>query len=112
MAMDRNEFLNVATTALAYTPGRSADGSALPYALGWFATDYKGVRVVWHYGLWTSISSLILKIPSKNVTFVLLGNTDALSSPYPLGAGRLEASPWARLFLDTFIISGAPVPLP
>lgn len=112
MAMDRNEFLTPATTALAYAPTVALDGSALPYGLGWFATDYKGVRVIWHYGLWTSISSLILKIPSRNVTFVLLGNSDALSAPYPLGAGRLDTSPWARLFLDTFIVPGAPAPLP
>ena len=112
MAMDRNEFLTPATTALAYAPTVALDGSALPYGLGWFATDYKGVRVIWHYGLWTSISSLIIKIPSRNVTFVLLGNSDALSAPYPLGAGRLDTSPWARLFLDTFIVPGAPVPLP
>lgn len=112
LAMDRNEFLTATTTLLAYTPTKAIDGSPLPYALGWFATDYKGVRVVWHYGLWTSISSLIVKIPSRNVTFVLLANSDALSSPYPLGAGKLETSPWARLFLDTFIIAGAPVPVP
>lgn len=112
LAMDRNEFLTPATTSLAYTPMKANDGSSLPYALGWFATDYKGVRVVWHYGLWTSISSLIVKIPSRDVTFVLLANSDALSSPYQLGAGRLETSPWARLFLDTFIIAGAPVAVP
>lgn len=112
LAMDRNEFLTPATTALAYAPTVAPDGSTLPYGLGWFATDYKGVRVIWHYGLWTSISSLILKIPSRNVTFVLLANSDGLSSPYQLGAGRLDTSPWARLFLDTFIVPGAPVTLP
>lgn len=112
MAMDRNEFLSAATTALAYTPTVALGGSTLPYALGWFATDYRGVRVVWHYGLWTSISSLIVNIPSRSVTFVLLANSDALSAAYPLGAGKLESSPWARLFLDTFIAAGAPVPLP
>ena len=38
------------------------------------------------------------------------GSTDP--GPYPLGAGRLETSHWARLFLDTFIVAGAPVAVP
>jgi len=41
---------------------------------------------------------------------VVLANTDGLSSPYPLGAGKLETSPWARAFLDTFVIGSLPLP--
>jgi hypothetical protein len=65
---------------------------------------------VWHYGLWTAISSLIIKVPSRNLTFVVLANTDELSSPYPLGAGKLDASPWARAFLDSFVFGTARLP--
>ena len=65
---------------------------------------------MWHYGLWTAISSLIIKVPSRGLTFVVLANTDALSSPYPLAAGRLDSSPWARAFLDAFVFGTAAVP--
>ena len=104
MAMDRDALLQPATKALAYTPVVSPSGETFPYALGWFSTIYKGVRVIWHYGLWTANSSLIVKVPDRGLTFVVLANSDALSSPYQLGAGKLETSPWARLFLDTFVI--------
>ena len=112
MAMDRDALLQPATKALAYTPVVSPSGETFPYGLGWFSTMYKGVRIIWHYGLWTANSSLIVKVPDRGLTFVVLANSDALSSPYQLGAGKLETSPWARLFLDTFVIGNLPLPAP
>ena len=109
MAMDRDAFLKPATRTLAYTAVVGPSGAIFPYGLGWFVTDYRGVRVIWHYGYWTASSTLIIKVPSQGLTFVLFANTDGLSAPYPLGAGRLEASPWAREFLETFAIAGLPV---
>ena len=44
----------------------SASGETFPYGLGWFATDYKGVRVIWHYGYWTAWSTLVIKVPSQD----------------------------------------------
>lgn len=110
MAMDRDAFLQPATKTLAYTPLASPSGKSLPYGLGWFATDYKGVRVIWHYGHWTASSSLVIKVPAQGLTFVLLANTDGLSAPYPLGAAKLDSSPWAREFLETFAIARLPLP--
>jgi CubicO group peptidase (beta-lactamase class C family) len=110
MAMDRDAFLRPETKALAWTPVTSPSGGTFPYGLGWFATDYKGVRVVWHYGYWTASSTLVIKVPSEGLTFVLLANTDGLSAPYPLASGRLDASPWAREFLETFVIAKLPLP--
>ncbi len=110
MAMDRDALLQPATKALAYTPVVSPSGETFPYGLGWFSTNYKGVRIIWHYGLWVANSSLIVKVPERGLTFVVLANTDGLSSPYPLGAGKLETSPWARAFLDTFVIGSVPLP--
>ena len=110
MAIDRDALLQPATKALAYTPVTSPSGQVFPYGLGWFATDYKGVRIIWHYGLWVANSSLIIKVPDRDLTFVVLANTDGLSSPYPLGSGRLDTSPWARVFLDTFVVGSVPLP--
>ena len=109
MAMDRDLFLRPETKALAYAPVVTATGDTLPYALGWFSMRYKGVRVVWHYGWWTANSSLIVKVPERGLTFIVLANTDGLSSPFPLGDGDLSRSPWAREFLESFVI-GSLVP--
>ena len=110
MALDRDALLPPELKQLAFTPVTTSNGAATPYGLGWFSTEYKGVRVVWHYGLWTAISSLIIKVPDRELTFVVLANSEALSASYPLASGRLETSPWAREFLDAFVIGNAMLP--
>ena len=110
MAIDRDALLRPETRGLAWTPPVSPSGATLPYALGWFSTLYKGVRVIWHYGYWTANSSLIVKVPDRGLTFVVLANTDGLSSAYPLGSGKLDSSPWAREFLETFVIGSLALP--
>jgi CubicO group peptidase (beta-lactamase class C family) len=110
MAMDRDAFLRPETKELAYTPAVTPAGEALPYGLGWFSTRYRDVRVIWHYGLWIANSSLIIKVPDRGLTFVILANSDALSAPYQLGPGKLDSSPWAREFLDAFVFGSATLP--
>jgi CubicO group peptidase (beta-lactamase class C family) len=112
MAIDRNALLRAETKSLAFAPTVNPAGGTFPYGLGWFATDYKGVRVVWHYGLWTANSSLIVKVPDRGLTFVVLANSDALSGPYQLGPGRLDTSPWAREFLEAFVLGSVALPTP
>ncbi len=56
------------------------------------------------------LSSLIIKVPRRGLTFVVLANTDGLSAPYPLATGRLDSSPWARAFLDAVVFGAAPLP--
>jgi CubicO group peptidase (beta-lactamase class C family) len=103
MALDRDVFLRPATRELSWTPTVGPDGQRFPYGLGWFTTDYKGVPLVWHYGWWTAASALVIKVPSQQLTFVLLANTEGLSAPYGLGGGDLLKSPWARAFLERFV---------
>lgn len=109
MAMDRDALLKPETKARAYTAVVGPSGETFPYGLGWFVTDYKGVRVIWHYGYWTASSTLVIKVPSQSLTFVLFANTDGLSAPYPLASGKLDASPWAREFLETFAVARLPL---
>ena len=110
MAMDRDAFVTSTTKGRAYAPSVSPSGEIFPYGLGWFTTDYKGVRVIWHYGYWTASSTLVIKVPSQGLTFVLFANTDGLSAPYPLASGKLDSSPWAREFLETFAIARLQLP--
>lgn len=113
IAIDRNKFLNRETQALAFTPTVSTRGEQLPYGLGWFTQNYKGVKMLWHYGYWTGNSSFILKIPEKNITFIAMANTDNLSRPTDLGAGDALTSPVGMAFLKTFIfpeLFGASLP--
>jgi hypothetical protein len=91
----------------------STKGEALPYGLGWFTQNYKGTRLIWHYGWWTCNSSLILKVPQRNITFIAMANTDNLSRSTDLGAGDVTSSPVGLEFLKAFILPavyGKPLP--
>ncbi|HEX8264096.1 MAG TPA: serine hydrolase [Pyrinomonadaceae bacterium] len=103
IAIDRNRFLSKETQALAFTPFVSTKGEPLPYGLGWFTQNYKGMKMLWHYGYWQANSSFILKIPEKNITFIAMANTDNLSRPTDLGSGDALTSPVGMAFLKTFI---------
>ena len=110
IAIDRNAFLGAETQARVFTPAVSTRGDTLPYGLGWFVQRIQGVRLQWHYGYWTGNSSLIIRVPDRGLTFVLLANSDGLSRNTRLGTGDLLSSPAARAFLDAFVFGQATVP--
>lgn len=103
IAIDQNKFLTKETQQLAFTPAVSTKGESLPYGLGWFTQNYKGTKLLWHYGYWTGNSSFILKVPERNITFIIMANSDNLSRPTDLGSGNALSSPVGMAFLKTFI---------
>ncbi len=85
----------------------SNSGQTLPYGYGWFVQTIENKKVLWHYGQWTGISSLIVKVPEQKITFVVLANSDMLSAAFNLVNGDVMNSPYARLFLSSFVLGGA-----
>jgi CubicO group peptidase (beta-lactamase class C family) len=93
-------LLEVDTLAAAWTPPSIASGTPSPMGLGWFVQTYKGELVVWHFGnVPNAYSSLILKLPLRKMTFILLANSDGLSAPFDLSQGDVTKSIFASLFL-------------
>jgi CubicO group peptidase (beta-lactamase class C family) len=107
MAMDANRFLAPETKARAWTPTVSTGGDTLPYGLGWIVQQLGDARLVWHYGYWTGNSSLIIKVPERRLTFVVLANSEMLSRPFPLGVGDLMGSLVALEFARTWTLDAA-----
>ena len=64
-AIDSHTLLEPQTQEIAWTNAVSnRTGQTLPYALGWFVQQYRGERLIWHYGLWNgSFSALIFESP-------------------------------------------------
>jgi CubicO group peptidase (beta-lactamase class C family) len=92
------------TLALAWRPAVGADGQRLPHGLGWFVQSYSGETIVWQFGVSDNASSsLVVTVPGRDLSLVLLANSDGLSRPFPLAAGDLTASPFGRLFLGAFV---------
>src|SRR5207253_1643977 len=48
-------------------------------------------------------SSLMVTVPGRGLTLILLANSDRLVKPLPLASGDLLVSPIARLFLSLFV---------
>ncbi|MDQ3213535.1 MAG: beta-lactamase family protein [Acidobacteriota bacterium] len=99
-AVDSGLLLRDDTLAAAWSPTGGRDGAAVPAGLGWFVQPHRGERVVWHFGhLPNAYSSLVLKLPERRLTFILLANSDGLSAPFQLGSGDVTRSVFATLFL-------------
>jgi CubicO group peptidase (beta-lactamase class C family) len=78
--------------------------SSQPTGLGWFVQSYNNQRLVWHFGVAKdAYSSLILKVPDKDLTFILLANSDGLTAPYSLQNGDVTKSLFAQVFLKLFV---------
>jgi CubicO group peptidase (beta-lactamase class C family) len=102
-ALDSSLLLE-STRDLAWTNAAASDFSNVPMGLGWFVQYYRGERIVWHFGLVpNAYSSLILKVPSRKLTVILLANSDGLSAPFQLSSGDVTRSVFASLFLRLFI---------
>jgi CubicO group peptidase (beta-lactamase class C family) len=112
IAIDNDILLTVESKELMYAPTLSNNGTELPYGLGWFIDNNEEVEIIWHYGYWDAISTLILKIPQEELSLVILANTDRLSSA-SLGIGSDEDvnhSVVAQEFLNAFVYGSAQLP--
>jgi CubicO group peptidase (beta-lactamase class C family) len=98
-ALDSKVILRQETLDAAWNPA-TRRGVIVPMGLGWFVQNHRGERVVWHFGMITNAySSLIVKLPERKLTFILLANSDRLSAPFQLPAGDVTRSLFAALFL-------------
>ena len=99
-ALDGDGLLLEETREMAWTPAVDRSGRLLPTGLGWFVQTYRNERLVWHFGyVPNAYSSLIVKVPSRQLTFILLANSDGLSAQFDLASGDVTRSPYALLFL-------------
>jgi CubicO group peptidase (beta-lactamase class C family) len=112
IAIDNDLLISAETKELMFTPFISNSGKELPHALGWFVDNNEGVIVIWHYGYWNSYSALLMKIPERELSFVILANTNRLSSAFS-NLGRDEDvnhSVVAQEFLNAFVYGNAQLP--
>jgi CubicO group peptidase (beta-lactamase class C family) len=111
IAIDEGQFLESETWEEVFTPAVSNGGETLPYGIGWFIQEYGGARLQWHYGWWTGNSSLIVRAPDQGLAFVVVANTDGLSSTYGLGGdNNALRSAFAQIFVESFVVGDELLP--
>lgn len=102
-AINRHVYLKKETQDKSWTPFVSNSGRPLVHGLGWFVQNYRGLKVVWHFGNSPdSFSATYIKLPEKGLSLILLANSDALSQPF-VRSGILGSSPFVCSFLRIFV---------
>ncbi len=103
-AINQNLLVKENTKKEQFRPFMLNNGNLSPYGLGWFTQKYKGYTLIWHNG-WqpNSYSGLYLKVLEKDLTLILLANSEGLSEPFGLGKGDVLSSDFAKSFLELVI---------
>lgn len=79
-------------------------GVAQPTGLGWFVQVASQERLVWSFGhLPEAGSALLLKVPAKRATLILLANSPGLAVGANIERADVTASPFVKAFLRLFL---------
>jgi CubicO group peptidase (beta-lactamase class C family) len=106
IGIDRGLVYSAQAKQQIWSPAISPTGDRFPYGLGWFVQGDFGTKsqLVWHYGQYpNAFSSLLFKVPSQQLTFILLASTERASSVFELGNGDPLRSAFVSAFLDAFV---------
>ena len=91
------------TLAGAWEAPVGANGQRLPHGIGWFVQTHNGMPIIWQFGVGQNgSSSLVVTLPARGLTIILLANSNGLVKPFPLAAGDLTVSPFGKLILNVF----------
>jgi CubicO group peptidase (beta-lactamase class C family) len=104
LALRRGIIVRLDTLTNAWQAPVGSKGQRLPHGLGWFVQNSNGQPVVWQFGTGDNgSSSLIVTLPARGLTVILLANSNGLAKTSPaLSSGDLTASPFGRLILGVF----------
>lgn len=109
-AIDEGMFLKESSWNKVFSPYITHKGKATIYGLGWFIHNYHDLKFIWHTGWWKGYSSLFIKVPELDLTFIILANSQDVSRPfYKFLIGNslhknLLASEFATAFIDHFVL--------
>ncbi len=105
IALDSGTLASDTVMSKLFMPAAAPDGTVLPYAFGWYVQEYRGEKLIWHGG-WdekAGFSALYLKVPERELTLILLANSEGVWFGNPLDKAEVERSAFARAFLDHFV---------
>jgi CubicO group peptidase (beta-lactamase class C family) len=104
LALKKGVLLRPETLGVAWRAPVGRGGRTLPHGIGWFVQGYNGQTIVWQFGAGENgSSSLVVTLPGRGLTLVLLANSTGLVKPFDLEAGDVTASPFAKVFLGLFV---------
>ncbi|WP_353721636.1 serine hydrolase domain-containing protein [Dyadobacter sp. 676] len=76
-----------------------------PQGMGWFTYSVGGVDLHWSYGYGDNSSALLLRVPQRNVTLILLSPANAHSAAALLGFGNPLFAPIVASFVRNYVLN-------
>lgn len=89
----------------------SSPKPGLPYGYGIFTQKLNGELLIWGYGQYDCYSSLFLKVPDRNLTFIVAANNNLMSDSPRLIYGDVTYSLFALSFLKNYVLNHSDIPL-
>lgn len=84
-ALYKPKLISEATLRQAYTPATPTDRPGRSYGFGWYLTEYRGLKVVYHSGETIGFRTRLVRIPEKQFSVIILANrADAKLEEIPL----------------------------
>ena len=105
IGLDGSQLVSDRSKAAMFAPMKSTRGSVLACGLGWFSETYSGERIVWDFSQSEDSSSLLVKIPSRKITLIVLANSKAMTDAAHLEDGNVARSSVALAFLEDIVFS-------
>jgi CubicO group peptidase (beta-lactamase class C family) len=107
-SLDRGVAVSRSTLDQMWNPALVFDGAGnripTPTGIGWFVQQASGRKLVWTFGhIPDASSALILKMPEKNLTLIMLSNSGGLANGFNFEQGDVTTSPFVKVFLRLFI---------
>ena len=100
LALDDGDLLRADSLLAAWSQATTQTGAAAPTGFGWFVQNYRGSTVLWQFGIVdNAYSAMIVKVPARGATMILLANSDGLAIPFQLEGGDVTRSPFALVLL-------------
>ncbi len=104
-AIYEGKLISPASMKKMWTNMRSSEGDTLPYGLGWFVNKVEEVDIFWHYGHEDCYSTVLMYVPSKNLTLIVLANSATLSEHGRMLSGNPARSALFWAFLKHFVFN-------
>ena len=102
-ALDNNSLIPAELKESMFAPTINSSQDTLEYGQGLFSQQFGGLQLVWGYGQSDCFSSLLLKVPERELTLILLANSNLMSDPPRLINGDITYSLFALSFLNHYV---------
>ncbi|HNQ72517.1 MAG TPA: serine hydrolase domain-containing protein [Verrucomicrobiota bacterium] len=82
-ALYTTNLVSAATREEAFTPHIATDKPGKSYGYGWYLTEYRGSKQIWHSGETIGFRTRLVRIPEQQLTVIILSNrSDQQLAPY------------------------------